>query len=91
MQVKKFKDLFLIKEDGMLKNWIEEATTSNSCLKNFARNLIKDYDAVNNAVVTPYSNGPVEGQVNRLKNIKRRMYGRASFTLLRKMVLAKYA
>jgi transposase len=89
--VKKFKNLFLIKEDGMLKNWIEEATTSNSCLKNFARNLIKDYDAVNNAVVTPYSNGPVEGQVNRLKNIKRRMYGRASFTLLRKMVLAKCA
>jgi transposase len=89
--VKKFKNLFLVKEDGMLKNWIEDAMTSNSCLKNFAKNLIKDYDAVDNAVITPYSNGQVEGQVNRLKNIKRRMYGRASFTLLRKMVLAKCA
>ncbi len=48
-----------------------------------------DYDAVNNAVITPYSNGPVEGQVNRLKNIKRRMYGKAGFELLRRMVIFK--
>jgi transposase len=61
----------------------------NLPFKNFAKNLLRDYDAVNNAVVTPYSNGQVEGQVNRLKNIKRMMYGRASFQLLRKMVLSK--
>lgn len=35
----------------------------------------------------PWSNGPVEGQVNRLKLIKRSMYGRASFDLLRQRVL----
>lgn len=87
--VKKFKDLFIKKEDGKLKIWIDEATKPGSALKNFADNLMKDFNAVNNAVITPYSNGQVEGQVNRLKNIKRRMFGRASFQLLRKMVLVK--
>jgi len=59
-------------------------------LKNFAKNLLRDYDAVNKAVVTEYSDGQVEGQVNRLKTIKRMMYGRAGFDLLRKMVLSKF-
>ncbi|KAB7781851.1 Mobile element protein [Methylorubrum populi] len=39
------------------------------------------------AIVEPWSNGPVEGQVNRLKLIKRSMYGRAKFDLLRQRVL----
>lgn len=39
------------------------------------------------AIVEPWSNGPVEGQVNRLKLIKRFMYGRAKFDLLRQRVL----
>ena len=89
--VKGFKQLFLTKEDGLLKNWIEEALKSECGLKNFAKNLLKDYEAVNNAVITTISNGQVEGQVNRIKNIKRKMYGRAGFQLLRKMVLAKSA
>jgi transposase len=45
-------------------------------------------EAVNNAVITSYNYGQVEDQINRLKNIKRAMYGKASFQLLRKMVLA---
>ncbi|SEO20463.1 Transposase [bacterium A37T11] len=89
--VKGFKQLFVAKEDGQLRNWIEEALKSECGLKNFAKNLLKDYDAVNNAVITTISNGKVEGQVNRIKNIKRKMYGRAGFQLLRKMVLAKSA
>ena len=60
-----------------------------SALQNFASNLKKDFNAINNAVITSYSNGQVEGQVNRLKNIKRRMYGRAGFHMLRNMVLIK--
>ena len=87
--VASFKKLFQSKEDGLLKIWISEAINSESGLKHFAKNLIKDFDAVNNAVISPYSNGQVEGQINRLKNIKRAMYGKASFTLLRKMVLTK--
>ena len=56
-------------------------------LKNFAKGLQQDYDAVKAAVSLKWSNGQVEGQVNRLKNIKRQMYGRAGFQLLRKRVL----
>lgn len=85
--VESFKNLFQSKEDGLLKCWIDQAINSDSGIKNFAKNLIKDFEAVNNAVITPYSNGQVEGQINRLKNIKRAMYGKASFQLLRKMVL----
>src|SRR2546428_6185846 len=89
--VKGFKKLFILKEDGLLMNWIDETIKSECGLKNFAKNILKDYEAVNNAVITPFSNGQVEGQVNRIKNIKRKMYGRAGFELLRKMVLAKSA
>lgn len=87
--VKKSKQLLTAKEDGLLKNWIEEVLRSECGLKNFAKNLLNDCEAVNNAVITTVSNGQVEGQVNRIKNIKRRMYGRAGFLLLRNMVLAK--
>lgn len=86
--VKQFKNLFKKKEPESLNRWIMEAQ-GVSPLKNFAKNLLRDYDAVNNAVVTEYSNGQVEGQVNRLKTIKRMMYGRAGFDLLREMVLSK--
>ena len=89
--VKDFKKLYQCKEDGLLKVWIDEVCKSECGLKNFAKNLSKDFEAVNNSVITPFSNGQVEGQVNRIKNIKRKMYGRASFQLLRKMVLAKTA
>lgn len=84
-----FKNLFQTKEDGALKKWIYDVAKSNCGVKGFARGLQSDYDAANNAVVTAYSNGPVEGQINRLKNIKRRMYGKAGFELLRRMVIFK--
>jgi transposase len=42
---------------------------------------------VANGLTLPYSSGPVEGNVNRLKMLKRQMYGRAKFDLLRKRVL----
>jgi transposase len=56
-------------------------------IRQFARNLRQDWDAVVEAVRQPWSNGQVEGQVNRLKMIKRQMYGRANFDLLRARVL----
>ena len=68
--------------------WLDE---TRSCgipeLKRFAAGLKSDYDAVRNSLVLPWSNGPVEGQVHRLKLIKRQMYGRANFDLLRLRVL----
>lgn len=85
----RFKKLFEAKQEGTLKKWIDDVAKSTSGIKSFAKGLLSDFDAVNNAVVTPYSNGQVEGQVNRLKNIKRRMYGKAGFELLRRMVIFK--
>jgi transposase len=51
-------------------------------LESFAQGLQKDYKAVKTSLILPYSNGPVEGQVNRLKFVKRSMFGRGSFELL---------
>ena len=52
-------------------------------LRRFAEGIRRDEAAVQAAVSGRWSNGPVEGHVNRLKTIKRQMYGRASFILLR--------
>jgi transposase len=52
-------------------------------IRNFANQLRQDILAVEVAVTEKWSNGPVEGQVNRLKTIKRQMYGRAGVDLLR--------
>jgi transposase len=68
--------------------WLE---TAEQCpvveVRNFAVGIRQEYGAVAAALEYPWSNGPVEGQVNRLKTIKRQMYGRAKFDLLRARVL----
>lgn len=53
----------------------------------FAMGLKRERPAVEAALRLPYSNGQTEGQVNRLKTLKRQMYGRASFGLLRRRFL----
>jgi transposase len=65
--------------------WLEDATLSP--LASFARQLERDRNAVDAALRLPWSNGMVEGQIHRLKLIKRQMYGRAGFDLLRLRVL----
>jgi transposase len=56
-------------------------------LHSFTNGLKRDHAAVLNGLTLPYSSGAVEGQVNRIKMIKRQMYGRAKPDLLRKRVL----
>jgi transposase len=56
-------------------------------LHRFVTGLRRDPDAVLNGLILPYSSGSAEGNVNRIKLIKRQMYGRANFDLLRKRVL----
>jgi transposase len=56
-------------------------------LRSFAAGLKRDHAAVVNGLTLPYSSGAVEGNVNRIKTLKRQMYGRARFDLLRKRVL----
>ena len=53
----------------------------------FAESLDKDLQAVVNGLTLPWSNGPTEAHVNRLKAVKRQMYGRAGFEMLRKSLL----
>jgi len=58
-------------------------------LQSFAQGLLKDYDAVKAGLTLKWSNGQVEGQVHRLKLLKRQMYGRGGFEILRKRVLQR--
>lgn len=72
-----------------LDAWIAACLASSiPDLETFATGLQKEYAAIKAALTLPYSNGPVEGQVNRLKFIKRSMYGRGGFELLRQRVLS---
>jgi transposase len=67
--------------------WLEAARRTS--LRGFVAGLMRDQEAVQAALSLPWSNGPVEGQVHRLKLIKRQMYGRASFDLLKLRVLQR--
>lgn len=72
-----------------LKEWLTKADASGCAeIRSFAKTLRQDEAAVQAGMTEPWSNGPVEGQVNRLKMIKRQMYGRAGFELLRARVRA---
>ena len=74
---------------AVLAPWIEACRASGIAeLKSFAEGLLRDFPVIHAALELPYSNGVTEGHVNRLKTIKRMMYGRASFDLLRRRVLA---
>jgi hypothetical protein len=71
-----------------LAEWLARAERSGSEeMRGFAAGLRQDEAAVQAALTESWSNGPVEGQVNRLKLIKRSMYGRAGFKLLRARVM----
>jgi transposase len=56
-------------------------------MQRFAKTIHQDLEAVRNAVSEPWSNGQTEGQINKLKTLKRAMYGRAGVDLLRARML----
>ena len=75
-------------EADKLEQWLKDAVASGvRSFISFANGIRQDFSAVYNALSSIWSNGQTEGQVNRLKFIKRLMYGRANFDLLRKRVL----
>lgn len=81
--VKYFREIFVKRNVPMLYLFIERYKTSNiKSIKNFAKGLERDIDAIENAVTYDYSNGFVEGTNSRLKMIKRTMYGRCGKRLL---------
>jgi transposase len=72
----------------LLPAWIDDAIeTKLAPFVRFARTLSRNFDAVKNAVEMTWSNGEAEGQINRLKTLKRAMYGRAGPELLRARML----
>jgi transposase len=83
-----FVSMVAERRDKDLDAWLIQAKHSGIAeLKSFAQGIGRDYAAVHAAFSSPHSNGQVEGQVNRLKLIKRQMFGRANFDLLRQRVL----
>lgn len=83
-----FRTLISQKKPDALDAWLIDAEHCEiRKLQNFAWGLRQDYYAVKAALAYDWSNGQVEGQVNRLKSIKHQMYGRANFDLLRLRVL----
>lgn len=81
---------FLVRQrlPSELDAWLNKAKNSSvSLLRSFAVSLESDYDAVKAGVTMSVSNGPVEGHINRLKMLKRQMYGRAKIDLLERRFL----
>ena len=72
------------RQPAQLDPWLQRAATSTlEALRRFATGLYEDYEAVKAGVTLPWSNGPVEGHIKRLKMLKRQMFGRAHLDLLR--------
>jgi transposase len=86
--VEAFQRLVRARETPALVAWLNAAETSDLReFREFAWGLRRDHAAVEAAVASEWSSGQVEGQVTRLKLVKRSMYGRAGFPLLRQRFL----
>ena len=78
--VESFHDMLRRKSSGDLEAWIERA--EKSLVASFANGVIRDRAAIQNAITSQWSNGQTEGQITKLKLIKRQMYGRGKLDLL---------
>ncbi|PJF01960.1 hypothetical protein CUT44_00670 [Streptomyces carminius] len=90
--VRAFAELMNNRQGHRLHRWIADVRTDDlPALHTFAGGLGHDLNAVVAGLTLPYSSGVVEGHNNKIKMLKRQMYGRASFDLLRKRVLLEAA
>jgi transposase len=79
-----FQEIVAGRQAEAFDRWLDAASCSEvNELEGFARGLSQDYEAVKAALKYEWSSGQVEGQINRLKMIKRQMYGRANLDLLK--------
>jgi hypothetical protein len=86
--VRAFADLLTTRRGTELEAWMTAVEASDlPALHAFVRGLRKDLDAVVAGLSLPYSNGPIEGANTKFKLLKRQMYGRAGFALLRQRIL----
>lgn len=80
----RFRGLLRSDDEEPLEAWLNDAARSGiHCIRQFPATLRQDLAAIRNAIREPWSNGKTEGQINRLKMLKRAMYGRAGVDLLR--------
>lgn len=90
--VQRFFTMLRQHQVGDLAGWLEAADTSGIPeLAAFAQGVRRDLPAIQAAFTSPWSQGQTEGQITRLKLLKRQMYGRANFDLLRQRVLCRPA
>jgi transposase len=83
-----FATLVRERQPEALPTWLQSTQASGPAeLQSFANGLLQDLAAVTAGLSLPWSNGQTEGQINRLKLVKRMMYGRAKFPLLRQRIL----
>ncbi|WP_331736978.1 transposase [Streptomyces sp. NBC_00211] len=86
--VRDFGEILTDRLGSTLPTWIDAVNASQlPGLTGFALHLLRDLDAVTAGLTLDWSSGSIEGAVNRIKKIKRQLYGRAGFELLRKMIL----
>ncbi|MFB7215531.1 transposase [Streptomyces sp. NPDC056255] len=82
-----FGEILTDRLGATLPAWIDAVDASQlPGLTGFALHLLRDLDAVTAGLTLDWSSGSIEGAVNRIKKIKRQLYGRAGFELLRKMI-----
>ena len=83
-----FASMLRERDGARLDRWLEVAATSDYPeLQRFANGIRRDYATVRAAFELPWRQGPVEGQITRLKLLKRQMYGKAKLDLLRQRML----
>jgi len=85
--VERFQAMIRTKATAELHGWLEQARTS--LIAPLARGVSKDAAAIRAAITEPWSNGQTEGQITRLKLVKRQMYGRAKLDLLEARLIGK--
>jgi len=73
--VNDFRDTFRIKDDSSLENWLDKVKSNIRELTTFAREIERDIEAVKNAIGTEFSNGVIEGVINKINVIRRIMNG----------------
>jgi transposase len=84
----RFRGILRSKDIQKFGLWLDDAQQSGIyAMQRFARTVRRDLDAVTNALTEGWSNGQTEGHINRLKTLKRAMYGRAGAELLRARML----
>jgi hypothetical protein len=84
----RFRGIMNGADPGKLDPWVDHALRSGiHCVRQFTLKLRQGADPARNAITEIWSNGQTEGQINRLKALKRAMYGRAGISLLRVRML----